>query len=233
MKKKLTLFALLTLSFLVFAQVSYSQTQNIEAGEMYEIFLKNGNIVVGRIIEFDDQRINVRINDGHYVTAFNNEDISHIVKIEMAKKGSVGAGLGVPYGTFGLNAEFVVHNHLNLSAGLGSTVFAGAGYGLGAKGYFTPVGEKWRPRLSAHYGVNSIILLDHWDNGEKFAGFVLGLGIQGMFGKNRRHGFDFDIIYIASNGDFDERLAELKRIGYYGINEPGRIKVSLGYRYGF
>lgn len=221
------------IGFLFFAQFSYSQTEHLEEGKMYTIFMKNGNVLQGRLTEFNDQLLKVKINDGPVVFTINIEDISRIFEIPIAKKGSIGAGLGVPYGILGFNAELAVHDYINLSAGLGTTVFAGLGYGLGAKGYFKPIGEKWRPRVSAHYGVNSLIMLDDdWDTSEKFAGLVLGLGIQGMFGINRNHGFDFDIVYLATMGDLYDRVDQLEKSGYT-VNERGRVRVSLGYRFGF
>ncbi len=150
------------------------------------------------------------------------------------KKNSFGLGLGVPYGIFGANLDLNVAPNLNLSGGVGTTVFAGIGYNFGLKYFFTPIEQTFRPRISAYYGVNSMVLKEYigWnkeDEGESYTGISLGIGAQWMWGKTKSNGLDFDIIYLATSGiDVDELRDE-----GFDVEEPGKVKISIGYRHAF
>ena len=151
-----------------------------------------------------------------------------------AKNGSIGVGIGVPYGAIGFNAEINLLKYLSLSGGLGTTIFAGTAYAFGTRIYVRPTGETWRPRFSAHYGINSIIKLDTHTDGQKFTGLSLGAGIQGMFGERKRSGFDFEVVYLATTGGLDDEIERINQSGNYShIDSPGKIKLLFGYRFGF
>jgi hypothetical protein len=151
------------------------------------------------------------------------------------KQHSVGLGFGIPYGVLGTNADFGLHPNLSFSVGMGTTVLAGLGYNFGMKFFLNPPTESFRPRLSAYYGVNSMIVTETWghyvgaSNGQSFTGLTLGLGSQWMWGRSRSNGLDFDIMYIATTGaDFNE----MERDGLIA-SQPSRIKISIGYRRAF
>jgi len=154
--------------------------------------------------------------------------------IEMFKKNSNGVGFGIPYGIIGINTDINLAQNLNLSVGIGTTIFAGMGYNFGLKYYLLPVNHTFRPRISAYYGTNAIVLIETggWasnEEGESYKGVTLGIGSQWMWGESKSNGMDIDIMYIASSGlDIDE----LRRDGY-NIEDPGNIKLSIGYRHGF
>ncbi len=149
------------------------------------------------------------------------------------KKFSVGAGLGVAYGAIGLNGEYALHDYLSLSAGFGTTIFAGMAGAIGGRVYAKPLGEKWRPRLSAHYGTNSIInVTGSVEIQEKYNGLTVGAGFLQMFGANQKTGFDFEIVYLATQGDFQERVEAIENRYDVSLN-TGRIKILLGYRIAF
>ncbi len=175
------------------------------------------------------------------------------------KMNSFGVGLGIPYGVLGASVDVNVAPKLNVTLGVGTTVLAGIGYNFGLKYFFTPPNRTFRPRVSAYYGVNSMIQVqgsltgpnNHWsskddtvdpqaasqqawrssvlDDAESFKGFSLGIGAQWMWGKTKSNGLDFDIMLIATTGlDVDEfRAAGLD------VTEPGRVKISIGYRHSF
>jgi len=159
---------------------------------------------------------------------------------QIAKTGSIGVGIGVPYGVIGINGEVAVHPNFSLSAGVGTTIYAGVGYAVGTRAYLNPAEKMWRPRVSVHYGINSVIAVT--DNasglssgsGEKFSGLTLGIGTLAMFGERRKNGFDFEIVYLATTGGMQDKINEMNASGYYEhIDMPGRIRVMLGYRFGF
>jgi hypothetical protein len=145
---------------------------------------------------------------------------------------SFGMGFGIPYGVLGANLDFNVAHNLNLTGGVGTTVLAGIGYNIGLKYFFTSVERSFRPRISAYYGVNAIVVKEYGykdDEGESYTGISLGLGAQWMWGEAKSNGLDFDAIYIATSGyDIDELRAE-----GFEVDEPGKVKVSIGYRRAF
>jgi hypothetical protein len=161
------------------------------------------------------------------------------INAQVAKIGSVGVGIGVPYGILGINGEIAVHKYLSLSAGLGSTIEAGLGYAFGARAYLKPVESKWRPRISIYYGVNSIIAAqDSYtgtsSDGKKFSGLTIGIGTLAMFGERRKNGFDFEVVYLATTGGLEDEIEKMNESGSYSqIDMPSKIRIVVGYRFGF
>ena len=151
----------------------------------------------------------------------------------LLKKNSFGLGLGIPYGILGVNVDINAASNLNLSAGVGTTILAGIGYNVGLKYFFTPIEKTFRPRVSAYYGINSMVLKEYGsgkeDEGEVYTGLSIGIGAQWMWGEDKSKGLDFDIIYIATTG-FD--VEELKKEGF-AVEEYGKVKISIGYRHAF
>jgi len=139
------------------------------------------------------------------------------------KKNSFGVGLGIPYGVLGANVDLNIAPNLNFSAGLGTTVVAGLGYCAGIKFFFAPLKKTFRPRIGVFYGTNTAIeYIGSSEDNKSFAGLNIGLGAQWMWGRAKVNGMDFDIIYIATTGlDPEEE----------GVEDPGKIKISVGFRH--
>lgn len=134
-------------------------------------------------------------------------------------KHSIGIGLGIPYGILGLNLDINLVNNLNLSAGLGSTIRAGAGYSIGFKFFLTPIDNIFRPRVSAYYGINTIVVFEgNEDLNKAYRGLSLGLGAQLLWQKTK-NGFDFDVYYIATS---EADVSGLRRVA-----------ICLGFRRAF
>lgn len=149
------------------------------------------------------------------------------------KKISVGAGIGVAYGVIGINGEYALHDYASISAGFGTSVFAGMAGAIGGRAYAKPLGSKWRPRLSAHYGTNSIInVTGSVEIQEKYEGLTVGVGFLQMFGSDLKTGFDFEIVYLATQGDFQKRVETIENRYDVSLN-TGRIKILIGYRIAF
>lgn len=146
------------------------------------------------------------------------------------KKVSMGVGLGVPYGVLGSSMDVNVAPNLDLTMGLGTTIFAGMGYSFGVKYFLGSAQRNFRPRISAYYGTNSMFVDGaNTATAESYTGFSLGLGSRWMWGQSKTAGIDFDVILIASTGlDIDK----LKAQGYT-VAEPGRVKISIGFRRAF
>jgi len=160
---------------------------------------------------------------------------------------SVGMGISIPYGSFGISSEYTPikqefwHNFAFVTGlGMNETVnrfFVNAGL----RYYILEHEYQWRPRLTILYGNNAIInIADIRGDGERIKeahhGLNIGVGLQWMIDRERRFGFDFDMVAIAYSTVY-ERLDELqKALGGKWIKEdedPGRLKLSFGIRVAF
>ena len=140
--------------------------------------------------------------------------------VSIPKVGSTtsGVGLGVPYGVLGVNTDLSVSPNVSLTLGLGTSVVAGTAYNFGLKCYLTPPDQTFRPRISAYYGVNAI-RASSFGEGKSYRGISLGAGAQWMWGQSKKHGLDFDVMYLATSAQ--------------GAPTDGsKVKISIGYRHG-
>ncbi|MEW6753564.1 MAG: hypothetical protein AB1505_21650 [Candidatus Latescibacterota bacterium] len=191
----------------------------------------------GEIVERQgDGALVVQSSDGRRVT-IQSSDISRVESVARARPRplQLGIGVGVPYGVLGLNAELAVGPNIAVAGGIGTTLLAGPGYSAGLRFYLRGPGNTWRPRISAFYGTNCVIDAIGWpeDYTHSFEGIVLALGQQWYLGERQRHGMDLDLVFIATRGDFDDEMNRLTREGYEtGDTGAGRVKISIGYRYG-
>ena len=133
------------------------------------------------------------------------------------KKNTFGVGFGIPYGGLGGNIDFNVAENFYVTGGVGTT-FKGVLYNFGVKYFFTPIGDKIRPRISAYYGVNTIEERIGWGGTtwKHHRGVSIGIGVQRMWEKN---GLDLDLIIVA--------YTPLE------VGARNRVKVSFGYRRAF
>jgi len=209
---------------------------NVFPQEISKIYLNNGDMIKGRIIEtVPDVSIVVELKGGSIIT-YQLSEVSSIESIPMKKAGTLGVGIGIPYGVIGANVEYALENNLNLTGGFGTTGLAGSGYNLGVKYYLKDVGNTRRPRISAYYGTNAMIAVTVFggeDINESFSGLTLGYGQQWMWGESKKHGLDLDLMYLLTTGSFEERKDEIEERYSTTLEDPGKIKISIGYRYGF
>jgi hypothetical protein len=139
---------------------------------------------------------------------------------------SIGAGIGSAYGFSGLNLGYRYSKQ--------TQVILGSGYrGAVIGGYWYP-SDSWQSlRLSAIYGPNSILDVCTGSPGCKleekvYSGFMFGLGI----GSHYSSGWEFDIQYVATKGDYDKDIERNKRIGVdQETNAGSEVRFSLGYRW--
>lgn len=213
-------------------------SSNLFAQELSWIYLKNGDIIKGKIIEtVPEVSIKVELKGGSIIN-YQLSEVLRIQTIPISKTGSLGVGLGIPYGILGVNGEFTIGANVTLTGGVGTTILAVTGYNFGIKYYLKEIGNTWRPRISAYYGTNGILAVKvlYWSTREDIEevhnGLTLGIGQQWMWGDTKSHGLDLDFMYIISSGIYD-RIDELKSDMGLDIEKPGRFKLSIGYRYGF
>ena len=146
---------------------------------------------------------------------------------------NIGAGVGIPYGVVGINADFPIVKNFHFSWGLGTTIMSGIGYNSGIKYYLRSVKNSWRPRILFNFGTTGILEVSDpsGKRKKKYYSFSLGIGQKGMWGKTKTHGIDLDILYILGSEIFDD-IDEYAGKGY-AVNSESRTKLSVGYRYSF
>ena len=144
------------------------------------------------------------------------------------RQGTVGVGIGIPYGIFGINGEFFILSQLSLTAGVGSTLFAGLGYSAGVNYYLRKDSRrKWQPKLSLHYGINGMIInADYLEYSQKYAGVTVGLGQVWLLGAKQRSGLDLALMIVATSGVYDAAKERL-------LDPPLPVRLSVGYKYAF
>lgn len=167
--------------------------------------------------------------------------------------GSVGVGMGIFYGFFGINAEYSPikkkwWNGITIVAGIGQTTIEKFAYNGGIRYYILDRDYFIRPRVTVTYGVNAttnydITILGDGDSVTYFKdknthhGVNVGAGAQLLFGDEKQHGLDFDVVIIAYS-TINKRIDDLKKrseLAEYVSNndKPFPVKISLGYRFCF
>lgn len=153
--------------------------------------------------------------------------------------GSVGGGVGASYGFVGASFDKRFTDNLYGSVGLGS---AGddVGYNVGLRYYLADAETVWRPRLVLNYGTNGVISIETCyfsscsdEEYESFEGVSFGIGQSVGFGHDQKHGFEFDLLYIADDGGLQDRVDELEAIGFDADDGAGKLYFSIGYRFSF
>jgi len=153
------------------------------------------------------------------------------------RRGSLGVGYGLCYGGLGFNGDFNITDDIAATGSIGTFGYVG-GYELGMKYFFLDFDKTFRPKLSAWYGVNALIVArPEVTSGlpkvtEAHKGFCAGVGGQWMFSSSKRHGLDVDILYIISTTQ-TKRIEELESQGYGTFSKGSRFLFSFGYRYAF
>lgn len=148
-------------------------------------------------------------------------------------RASIGVGLGIPYGIFGINAELYLTNRILLTGGIGSIPEVDVtGFNLGLKLILSGVKDAYRTRLSVLYGTNSNVVSIKYANetvDEIGKGLKVGIGFQYLLGRKKTFGIDVDSFYIVTS-KFNENSNSM-------INpeedDIGRIAFSFGLRFLF
>jgi hypothetical protein len=215
--------------FLIFfALTAFYQTSNAQVKS--RIIFKDGRKITGVIIDtknIDSVFLNL---DGNFNIGYNKNEIQEIESLHNFV--NLGIGFGLPYGLFGINAEVEPLNFISITAGVGTTFFAGAAWQIGATVYFLDQSKMVRPRITLLYGVNSVIIFDN-NNGfsgianESFLGLSLGAGVKIKIGES--HGFNADLFYLLIDKSLDRQKELEQDYGMQFENVGLPVKFSLGY----
>ena len=148
--------------------------------------------------------------------------------------GYLGAGVGIPYGLIGINAEVALDaqnkGNMYLTAGAGILFSHGLVYSGGINVYLMDYDRLWRPRLSLLYGTNGFYKEYEL---HAYHGINAGIGQLFQFGVNRDVAISLDIIFIATSGLFDKLEEVGDRAEAYTIFGTPRVKFSLGIKRAF
>lgn len=217
--------------FLLFIVIFIALTQNSTSKLKSKIIFNDGKKISGVILHSNYQDSLLLKLDGGFQVYFPRNSIKEIKSLR--KVFSIGIGMGLSYGFFGLNAEIEPIRQLDFTIGIGTTFFAGVAWDIGVVGYVLDQDYTFRPRLSLIYGTNGFIMLENASNpfvNSSYQGFSIGAGVKSMLGES--HGMTIDIFYILSSGVYDKKK-ELENEGYY-IRDIGiPIKFSVGYQFSF
>lgn len=169
-----------------------------------------------------DDNIPVREgNDGDKTLVFNH-------------KFDLGLGFGLDYGgLLGAQFGYAPIKHLVLFGAVGYHM-VDFGWEVGLKGLFIrKTSEKaFRPYLKVMYGSNSVITAEDTDSYDKvYLGFTIGAGAEVRFGKQKHHGFDFDLNVPIRTQEFWDDYNYMEDIGYEMKSMP--VAFSIGYHYEF
>ncbi len=200
------------------------------------IYLKNGDILKGEVIkDMPNDYLQIEMKDGSirkiaYKELEKRERFAPTPTVETeqsdyCKSGSIGIGLGIPFGTIGINSEYNVNDYLSSSVGLGYAVY-GIGYSLGARVYTNPIKDKFRWMFELDYGTNGVFA----DEEASYTGITVGTGFKWMWGETRRFGIEMQLMYILQSDMYDV-IDEYQSMGY-SVEDNGRVKLSIGFRVG-
>jgi hypothetical protein len=110
----------------------------------------------------------------------------------------IGAGLGIPYGGFGVNTEYRINTYASVNAGLGYLQHEGPGWSVGGAFYPLKNDRTFNPRVSGNFGRVATV---EWTNiytgahsYESINGGTLGGGFEWRVYK--KLSLDFDLFYI-------------------------------------
>ena len=139
--------------------------------------------------------------------------------------GSVGFGLGVPYGVLG-GAVTLGFDYLAIIAGVGTTLVAGVGYGIGARVYFLDSGYRVRPHFTAVWGTTAAYqITGEVDITGVLTGFGFYAGLDQDFGQLGDWYATYGLGYIT-HGDLPYGLTASD------VGTPIKAMFSIGYRFG-
>lgn len=144
---------------------------------------------------------------------------------------NIGAGIGIPYGLFGVNYEL----ELNIvdsfavgpSIGLGSTIVAGTAAQYGVKMHFLDRRSLVRIGLSYWNAVNTVVKTGS-ESWEAKRGNVVAADIRFQFGRKRNNGLDIYVLKILS-----PTKSDLEDEGYNVTSYGSPIKFGIGYVHRF
>jgi len=157
----------------------------------------------------------------------------------------IGAGL-IDYGGLGMKLSFLPIAYFSIDGSLGFLYISdyyygfhsmGLGWNVGTTLHILPSTSRYlvRPNLKIMYGVNAgTYVIGKSDYNKIFTGWTPGIGIEMMFGKKRKFGWDYDFnIPIKSSAFHDQYLMIKQEHDIYEIRKPWPVILSCGFHFEF
>ena len=146
-------------------------------------------------------------------------------------KVSIGAGVGLDYGGFGVNLFVYPQKNIGFFVGAGYAL-AGVGSNVGIKIRHIKEAKKIRPYLTAMHGYNTAVAVkDATSYNRLFYGNSIGFGFDTRPRKESNGHFSLGFLVPIRGADVDEYLNYLKNQGVTFKKELSPIAVSIGYRF--
>jgi len=155
---------------------------------------------------------------------------------------SIGLGIGIDYGGFGINGQYYINEKVTPFIGLGYNI-VGLGYNVGLKYRFLnkESTKRYIPFLVAMYGYNAALKVDNLDNNgyyspgstyqKIFYGPSIGFGIDKKRYKYNKGYWSFELLVPMRLSDYQNTMDNLNRQGVTFSSKPLPIAISLGYKF--
>lgn len=173
-------------------------------------------------------------------TYMPKKDIASIVyakiepKIEDATENvSIGFGLGMDFGGFGLNLTAYPQRNIGLFAGAGYNIL-GLGFNFGTKLRIVSEHQTTKviPYGLAMYGYNAVIKISNaQDLNKTFYGFTLGFGLDFKSSPSKKGYWTLALLVPIRGSEVDAYIDDLKKNHRVEFkNDLSPIGISVGYR---
>jgi len=165
------------------------------------------------------------------ISYFSNAQDSIPVKVETDKV-TLGLGMGMEYGGFGINLLYYPAENVGVFAGVG-TALAGMGYNAGLKVRMLSDSARVNFYTMAMYGYNaSIYIPDAKTYNKVFYGVTFGLGLDTRYNPKKDGYWTFALLMPLRGSDVSDYMKDLTNNHNIEFkNELLPIGISIGYRY--
>ncbi len=220
-------------SCLVLLVVSSSYSQDI-------IWLKDGQKLNCKVLSQDSSSVyfDIRMNGLVKKTFVDKSSIDSIkfnyladVSSERIEKSSIGFGMGLDHGGFGVNLVLYPGKNFGVFGGIGYA-FAGTGYNAGLKIKLVGVNHKSHiyPYLLGMYGYNSaIVIYDAKQYSKFFYGPSLGLGVDIRQKWEKRGYLTIALIVPVRKNEVKDYIDLMQNRGVEFMNKLYPVAFSVGY----
>jgi hypothetical protein len=157
----------------------------------------------------------------------------------------IGIGAGIDYGFLGMKLSFLPIPNFSIDGSFGYcyvygyTGFhsVGSAWNIGSTIHILPSTSKYliRPNLKIMYGINTGIYVEgDYFYSMTFIGWTPGVGIEMMYGKQRRFGYDFDInVPLRSQAYYEQATMIRNDPDIIEFKEPWPVLFSWGFHFEF
>lgn len=149
---------------------------------------------------------------------------SHLRKVYL------GGGLGINYGGYGLQFNYLPISYVRLSASYGTNLID-MNYNFGVNFRIRP-NSRLCPTFSYMLGYNGAVQnIDRPEISKSFKGSALGAGIE-VWNKRKVNFFQFQIILPIRSIEFENTIEETNASPFFKLTNLNTFVFSIGYHFG-